>query len=119
MLNPYGIPLLNTAILILSGITLTLAHHALVARKREECLKAFFYTLFLALSFTLFQLKEYIAAPFDISDGIYGSTFFFSTGFHGIHVIIGTIFIFVCFLRFIHHHFTPWHHVGFEAAAWY
>ena len=119
VLNPYGIPLVNTGILILSGITLTLAHHALVARKREECAKAFFYTLFLALAFTLLQLKEYISAPFDISDGIYGSTFFFSTGFHGIHVIIGTIFIFVCFLRFIHHHFTSWHHVGFEAAAWY
>ena len=119
VLNPYGIPLVNTGILILSGITLTLAHHALVAGRREECIKAFFYTLFLALAFTVLQLKEYIAAPFDISDGIYGSTFFFSTGFHGIHVIIGTVFIFVCFLRFIFHHFTPWHHVGFEGASWY
>lgn len=119
VLNPYGIPLLNTVILILSGCTITLAHHALVCRARDEALKAFSYTLVLALAFTLLQFKEYVDAPFDISDGIYGSVFFFSTGFHGIHVIIGTVFIFVCFVRYIYHHFTPWHHVGFEAAAWY
>ena len=119
VLNPYGIPLLNTIILILSGVTITIAHHALIATLREESLKGFVYTLILAFLFTAFQFKEYVDAPFDISDGIYGSVFFFSTGFHGIHVIIGSVFIFVCFIRYIHHHFTPWHHVGFEGATWY
>ena len=107
VLNPYGIPLLNTVILILSGCTITIAHHALVNVSREETIKGFIYTLALALAFTSFQFKEYVDAPFDISDGIYGSVFFFSTGFHGIHVIIGTIFISVCFFRYVDHHFTP------------
>ena len=119
VLDPYGIPLLNTGILILSGITLTLTHHSLVSKAREDTINGFMYTLALALAFTALQFKEYVQAPFDISDGIYGSIFFFSTGFHGIHVIIGSVFILVCFIRFVHHHFTPWHHVGFEAAAWY
>lgn len=119
VLNPYGIPLLNTAILIVSGFTITIAHHALVANLRDECAKGFVYTLVLAFFFMFFQFKEYVAAPFDISDGIYGSIFFFSTGFHGIHVLVGSIFIFVCFLRYINYHFTPWHHVGFEGATWY
>lgn len=119
VLNPYGIPLLNTAILIVSGFTITIAHHALVANLRDECAKGFAYTLILAFFFLFFQFKEYVSAPFDISDGIYGSVFFFSTGFHGLHVLVGTIFIFVCFLRYINYHFTPWHHVGFEGATWY
>ena len=89
----------------------------MICNAREDAIKGFLYTLALALAFTLFQFKEYVVAPFDISDGIYGSIFFFSTGFHGIHVIIGSIFIFVCCFRYVQHHFTPWHHVGFEVAA--
>ena len=93
--------------MVLSGSTITIAHHALVASAREDALKGFIYTLVLAFMFTFLQFREYVEAPFDISDGIYGSVFFFSTGFHGIHVIIGSIFIFVCFIRYIYHHFTP------------
>jgi cytochrome c oxidase subunit 3 len=81
--------------------------------------EGFIYTLLLAFLFTLLQLYEYIEAPFNISDGIYGSTFFMATGFHGFHVIIGTTFIAVCFFRFLRSHFTKQHHFGFEAAAWY
>jgi len=76
-------------------------------------------TLFLAAYFTLLQLLEYISAPFGISDSVYGATFFMMTGFHGFHVLIGTIFIAVCFMRFRLGHFTPNHHLGFESAAWY
>jgi len=76
-----------------------------------------FFTLFLAITFTILQAYEYIEAPFSISDGIYGSTFFMATGFHGFHVIIGTIFITVCTVRLIKNHFTKKHHFGFEAAA--
>jgi heme/copper-type cytochrome/quinol oxidase subunit 3 len=69
--------------------------------------------------FTILQLFEYIDAPFNINDGIYGSTFFMATGFHGFHVLVGTIFLAVCLYRGIKYHFTDKHHVGFEAAAWY
>jgi len=76
-----------------------------------------FFTLFLAIAFTILQAYEYIEATFSISDGIYGSTFFMATGFHGFHVIIGTIFITICTIRLIKNHFTKKHHFGFEAAA--
>lgn len=103
----------------MSGATITWAHHAIVADKKYETDAAFQLTLFLAGYFTLLQLFEYIGAPFSISDSVYGSTFFMMTGFHGFHVIIGTIFIAVCWLRFRSGHFTPNHHIGFESAAWY
>lgn len=115
--NPWGIPLLNTFILLLSGLTITYAHHALTAGDRVYAKDGFAFTIILALLFTLLQVYEYRQAPFNISDGIYGSTFFMATGFHGFHVLIGTIFILVCFLR--HHQFTRTHMVGFESAAWY
>jgi cytochrome c oxidase subunit 3 len=76
-----------------------------------------FFTLFLAVTFTGLQAYEYIEAPFSISDGVYGSTFFMATGFHGFHVIVGTIFITVCTVRHLKNHFTKKHHFGFEAAA--
>jgi cytochrome c oxidase subunit 3 len=117
--NPWGIPLLNTYILLLSGVTITYVHHALINGNYEGAKEGFLYTIGLALVFTLFQIFEYIEAPFSISDGIYGSTFFMATGFHGLHVIIGTVFISVCFVRFLFSHFTKQHHFGFEAAAWY
>jgi cytochrome c oxidase subunit 3 len=117
--NPWGIPLLNTCILLLSGVTITYVHHSLVNGNFTATQEGFLWTIILAFLFTLLQIYEYLEAPFSISDGIYGSTFYMATGFHGLHVIIGTIFIAICFIRFIFHHFTRQHHVGFEAAAWY
>jgi len=117
--NPLQVPLLNTAILLTSGCTITWAHHSILAGDRKNALLGLEATLGLAIAFTLFQVYEYAESTFDISDGIYGSTFFLATGFHGFHVIIGTIFIAVCAVRLYYHHFTREHHVGFEAAAWY
>jgi cytochrome c oxidase subunit 3 len=117
--NPWQIPLLNTIILLSSGASVTWAHHAIQAGKRSDALKALTLTVGLAVLFTAFQAYEYIEAPFAISDGIYGSTFFLATGFHGFHVIIGTLFLAVCLYREFKYHFTKEHHFGFEAAAWY
>lgn len=117
--NPWDVPLINTLILLLSGATVTWAHHALLLGKEKETTNAFLMTILLALLFTLLQLFEYIEASFRISDGIYGSVFFMATGFHGFHVIIGTTFLTVCLIRSLKFQFTKRHHVGFEAAAWY
>jgi cytochrome c oxidase subunit 3 len=119
VLNPWEIPFLNTVILLTSGAAVTWAHHAILAGKRQEAIYGLALTVFLAVIFTGFQAYEYYEAPFSISDGIYGSTFFMSTGFHGLHVIIGTIFLTICLFRLINYHFTKQHHFGFEAAAWY
>jgi len=119
VLNPWEIPFLNTVILLTSGAAVTWAHHAILAGKRQEALYGLALTVILAVIFTGFQAYEYYEAPFTISDGIYGSTFFMSTGFHGLHVIIGTIFLTVCLYRLVNYHFTKQHHFGFEAAAWY
>ena len=119
VLNPWEIPFLNTIILLTSGASITWAHHAILAGNRQQGIIALAITVGLAFIFTGFQALEYVEAPFTISDGIYGSTFFLATGFHGFHVIIGTIFIIVCLFRLILHHFSKSHHVGFEAAAWY
>jgi cytochrome c oxidase subunit 3 len=120
--NPWEIPLLNTCILVLSGLTITYTHHYIIngdKHFRLFVMEGFTLTLFLALCFTGFQYLEYIDSPFSIWDGVYGSTFFLATGFHGFHVIIGTTFIFICFIRYLRGHFTSIHHIGFEAAAWY
>ena len=118
-LNAFEIPLLNTILLLTSASSLTYAHHALINGNRKSCLIGFIVTLALAVTFTGFQALEYIEAPFTISDGAFGSTFFFSTGFHGIHVIIGTIFLTVALARIISYQLTDHHHLGFEAAALY
>jgi len=115
--DPWSIPALNTLILLLSGSTITYTHHAMINGKGSLVVEGFLFTILLALTFTVLQGYEYFNAPFNISDGIYGSTFFMATGFHGLHVLIGTIFISVCFSRYTH--FTREHHVGFEAAVWY
>ncbi len=117
--NPWGIPLLNTLILLLSGATVTWAHHEILVGRKEPAKLSLFLTLLLAITFTGFQVYEYLEASFSISDGIYGSTFYMATGFHGFHVIIGTIFLAICFIRLGRNHFTKKHHFGFEAAAWY
>lgn len=117
--SPWEIPLLNTFILLFSGVTVTWAHQALIRGYHLDVLYALGCTVGLAIVFTLLQLYEYISAAFDISDGIYGSVFFMATGFHGFHVIVGTTFLFVCFLRELGYHYSRDHHFGFEAAAWY
>ncbi len=117
--NPFSVPLLNTAILLASGVTVTWAHHSLIEGQREEATQALSITVILGVLFTLLQACEYQEAPFTIADRVYGSTFFVTTGFHGLHVIIGTTFLSVCLWRTIMHHFSIGHHFGFEAAAWY
>jgi len=117
--NPIEIPLLNTLILLCSGVTVTYAHHAITAGSKTEAVLGLILTVILAILFTMLQAFEYVSASFTISDGIYGSTFFMATGFHGFHVLIGTIFLFVGLVRLYLNHFTMQHHFGFEAAAFY
>nr|YP_009236175.1 cytochrome c oxidase subunit III [Campylorhynchus brunneicapillus]AMF83746.1 cytochrome c oxidase subunit III [Campylorhynchus brunneicapillus] len=118
-LDPMDVPLLNTAILLASGVTVTWAHHSITEASRKQAILALTLTVLLGFYFTGLQAMEYYEAPFSIADGVYGSTFFVATGFHGLHVIIGSIFLLVCLLRLIKYHFTSNHHFGFEAAAWY
>nr|YP_009503078.1 cytochrome c oxidase subunit III [Anomalurus pelii]ASM91417.1 cytochrome c oxidase subunit 3 [Anomalurus pelii] len=118
-LNPLEVPLLNTSVLLASGVSITWAHHSLMQENRTQMIQALSITIILGLYFTLLQTSEYFETPFTISDGIYGSTFFMATGFHGLHVIIGSTFLIVCLLRQLTYHFTSQHHFGFEAAAWY
>lgn len=117
--NPWEIPFLNTLILLLSGCTVTWAHHAIICNKRQEAILGISFTVVLAIIFTLLQIFEYNMANFRLSDGIYGSTFYMATGFHGFHVFIGTIFLVVCTCRLFYYQLTKQHHFGFEAAAWY
>lgn len=117
--NPLQIPLLNTAILLASGVTVTWAHHSLIEGNHSQCIQRLFFTVILGIYFSILQAYEYIEASFCIADAVYGSTFFVATGFHGLHVIIGTTFLLVCLLRQLNLHFSPSHHFGFEAAAWY
>jgi cytochrome c oxidase subunit III len=117
--DPFSLPLLNTLILLTSGVTVTWAHHALREGDRQGMLQGLALTILLGLSFTGVQAYEYTHAAFHFTGGIYPSTFFMATGFHGFHVIIGTCFLIVCFFRARAGHFKPDHHFGFEAAAWY
>jgi len=115
----WGIPLFNTVVLLTSGVGITYTHQYLILGNRQTVLEGFIGTLFCAVIFLGAQAIEFIYAPFDISDSIYGTTFFMLSGFHGAHVIVGTLFIGVCLFRFIRGHFTSDHHIGFEAAVWY
>ena len=117
--NPWDLPLINTLILLLSGTTLTWAHHELIDGKRSNLIWGLLATVLLGALFTIFQAYEYAHAEFGFSGNIYGAAFFMATGFHGFHVIVGTIFLAVCLLRARAGDFTPEQHVGFEAAAWY
>nr|YP_009443892.1 cytochrome c oxidase subunit III [Lachesilla anna]ATU07113.1 cytochrome c oxidase subunit III [Lachesilla anna] len=117
--NPLQIPLLNTMILLSSGASITWAHHALLKNNFSQTSLSLIITITLGLYFSALQLFEYIEAPFTIADSVYGSTFFMATGFHGLHVIIGTIFILISFIRHLQLQFSDTHHFGFEAAAWY
>ena len=96
-INPFELPLLNTVLLLSSGVTVTYAHHSLIQGNRDGGLRGSIYTIILALVFTAFQALEYRVSSFTISDGTYSSCFYFGTGFHGLHVMIGTAFIITCF----------------------
>nr|YP_010578800.1 cytochrome c oxidase subunit III [Sternaspis sendalli]UZP47200.1 cytochrome c oxidase subunit 3 [Sternaspis sendalli] len=115
----FGVPLLNTAVLLASGVTVTWAHHSLLEGNRREAMQALTLTILLGVYFTYLQAGEYFEASFTIADSVFGTTFFVATGFHGLHVLIGSSFLIICLLRAYLHHFSPSHHFGFEAAAWY
>nr|YP_009092133.1 cytochrome c oxidase subunit III [Aquatica leii]AHA46887.1 cytochrome c oxidase subunit III [Aquatica leii] len=117
--NPIQIPLLNTTILISSGITVTWAHHSLMENDFKQAIHSLGLTILLGIYFSILQAYEYMESTFTIADSVYGSSFFMATGFHGIHVMIGTTFLGVCLLRQMKNHFSSIHHFGFEAAAWY
>jgi len=117
--NPFEIPLLNTLILLSSGVAVTWAHHRLMQANHTQSVQSLILTIMLGLYFTILQGYEYLEASFSIADSVYGSTFFVATGFHGLHVIIGTTFLAVCLARILSNHFSRDHHFGFEAAAWY
>lgn len=117
--NPFHLPLINTFILLLSGTTVTAAHHDIIHNNRSRATSWLAVTVVLGLIFTLLQAVEYAEAGFAYDGSIYGAAFFMATGFHGAHVVIGTIFLFVCLVRLMRGGFTPQKHFGFEAAAWY
>nr|ALO76828.1 cytochrome c oxidase subunit 3 [Prostomis sp. PRO01] len=117
--NPIQIPLLNTLILLTSGLTVTWAHHSLMENNFKQTTQGLYMTVILGIYFSLLQGFEYHESSFSISDAVYGSSFFMATGFHGIHVIIGTTFLLICLIRHLNNHFSHTHHFGFEAAAWY
>lgn len=117
--NAWDLPLLNTLILLLSGTTVTWAHHAILYDDRESAIEALWYTVALGFIFTCLQALEYSHAAFGFTDGVYASTFYMATGFHGFHVIIGTIFLAVCLARLRKGQMDSEKHLGFEFAAWY
>nr|YP_001974571.1 cytochrome c oxidase subunit III [Rhagophthalmus ohbai]BAF52864.1 cytochrome c oxidase subunit III [Rhagophthalmus ohbai] len=117
--NPLNIPLLNTLILLSSGITVTWAHHSLMENNFKQAFNSLLLTIILGIYFSMLQAYEYMESNFTMADSIYGSTFFLTTGFHGLHVIIGTLFLTTCLMRHYFNHFSSIHHFGFEAAAWY
>lgn len=117
--SAWEIPLLNTVILLSSGATVTWAHEAIICGSRKESIVGLIFTIILAVIFTGFQAFEYLHSTFTISDSVYGSCFYMTTGFHGFHVFIGTIFLAICLIRLVNHHFSKEHHFGLEAAVWY
>nr|YP_009710771.1 cytochrome c oxidase subunit 3 [Amanita thiersii]QFZ98720.1 cytochrome c oxidase subunit 3 [Amanita thiersii] len=118
-LDPFAIPLLNTFLLLSSGAFITYGHHALIAGNRKAAIDGVFLTIVLAIAFTALQYYEYSEAGFSMSDGVYGSAFYASTGLHGLHVIVGTLFILVGFVRLINYQLTKSTHQGFEASILY
>src|ERR1700752_2667845 len=118
-INPFELPLLNTIILLSSGVTVTYAHHSLIQGNRAGTLYGLVFTIVLATIFTSLQGVEYSVSSFTISDGVFGSCFYFGTGFHGLHVLIGTIFLSVGLWRLLAYHLTENHHLGLEAGILY
>nr|YP_026012.1 cytochrome c oxidase subunit III [Argulus americanus]AAS00853.1 cytochrome c oxidase subunit 3 [Argulus americanus] len=117
--DPFNIPLMNSYILMCSSVSVTWAHHSLVMNNQSNFKVSMVITIILGVYFTMIQYMEYMEASFCISDAVYGSIFFVATGFHGLHVIIGTIFLTICLIRQWKFHMNKSHHQGFEAAAWY
>ena len=118
--DPWHLPLINTLILLCSGCFATWAHHALAHEDdRKGLVWGLFGAIALGVIFTFFQAYEYNHAAFDFSGNVYGANFFMATGFHGFHVVVGTLFLLVCLIRALRGHFTQEQHIGFEAAAWY
>lgn len=115
--DPFQVPLLNTIILVSSGVRVTWAHHSIMEGNHDQTKLGLLITVLLGIYFTMLQAFEYYEARFSFADRIYGSTFFIATGFHGLHVIVGTIFLLVCYVRLLNYEFRPSHHFGFEAAA--
>ena len=118
-LDPMAAPFLNTILLLASGVTVTWTHFRLLAKDLFSAKLRLIITVFLGLYFSRVQFWEYTQTAFSMSDSIYGSTFFISTGFHGLHIIVGSLFLLVCLYRLIAFQFSASHHFGFEAAAWY
>lgn len=118
-LNPLDMPLLNTVILVVSGVSVTWSHHRLIENDLTSAKTGLFLTVVLGAVFTVLQGAEYFEVRFSIADRVFGSVFFIATGFHGLHVLIGTIFLLVRFLRIKNNNFSATHHFGFEARAWY
>lgn len=118
-LSVYGVPLLNTVILLSSGVTVTWAHHSLIENNFTSTLIALSFTVLLGVYFLFMQYSEYIETSFSMADGVYGSTFFMATGFHGMHVLVGTTFLFYVLLNLLQSKLLYNHHFSFEAAAWY
>ena len=117
--NPFRVPLINTIILLSSGVSVTWSHHALIIKNHSRALESLIVTVALGVYFTLIQLLEYLESSFSISDSVFGRTFFVATGFHGLHVIIGSLFLLSTYLRIYIGKLRSSHHFGFEAAAWY
>lgn len=118
-INPFSIPLLNTLLLLSSGVRVTWAHHALMCGCKMATRRGLVVTIVLGGYFTILQAAEYSTAPFSLADSVYGRTFFVTTGFHGTHVLIGTTLLIICLLRTTKYQFSKQHHFGFEARAWY
>ncbi|WOP16338.1 cytochrome c oxidase subunit 3 [Ottowia sp. SB7-C50] len=122
-MGPFWLPTINTALLLTSGVTLTIAHHALLANARSRCITFMWITVILGATFLFVQGYEYAHAYSDLnlklSSGVYGSTFYMLTGFHGFHVLVGMLMLLFITLRLMKGHFTPERHFGFEGAAWY
>ena len=119
VMDTYTIPLTNTVLLLSSGATVTWSHHAIILQAKRQTIISLLFTLILAILFTYFQGLEYVSAPFNISDSVYGSCFYMATGFHGFHVFVGTIALMISLVRIVFNHFTNTHHFGFESAIWY
>jgi len=118
--DPWDIPFINTLILLLSGTTVTWAHHAIEHNDQESSITALGITVLLGITFSTLQAYEYHHAAFNLNDGVYAANFYLATGFHGLHVIVGTIFLTVCYFRAKKGHFAKGNgHLGFEFAAWY
>lgn len=119
IIDPWKLPLANTLLLLSSGATLTWAHHGILTNSFEDARRGLALTIFLGTYFTVIQAYEFVTATFTIADGIYGSAFYLLTGFHGLHVLVGSVFLITCYIRLKKHHFLLDHHFNFEAAAWY